>query len=438
MNMDELFDRVNALKLSDVVNRVVQLKKRGSEWEGLCPFHSDRTLGSFKVNDQKNIWCCFACGVGGKGAVSFYKELYQTKGRLEAATILAQDIGILTKDEADLMCESWQQRTPAIRPNRTSFQKKRNTEREMADAQKLDSIYRLFIECSPELTTSQKRHLREERKLDGYTGFFSFPLPTEKFWASFQEKLVESDLDRRLLACVPGFYYDPKLKRMTFAEYHNAIGIVSHDICGRINGIQIRRDTTEKKNRYVWFSSGFACDENELGYRLGTVNSQVVDVVPPKADTRVLRTIAVTEGKFKAIKLAEMGMWTVNISGVSGWKKAVTSIKDIEKVAGFSEPNIMLFFDADVKTNDSVAKAAKCLAETLSMDQYHIYFAYWPIEKGKGIDDLLNNGSKKELRKMEAEQFIHNYLDPLIQKAEADRKKKLLNNRNYFIENKTN
>ena len=40
----------------------VTLHRRGSEYEGLCPFHEDRHIGSFKVSESKNMCKCFACG----------------------------------------------------------------------------------------------------------------------------------------------------------------------------------------------------------------------------------------------------------------------------------------------------------------------------------------------------------------------------------------
>lgn len=45
----------------EVVGDFVELRKRGVEYEGLCPFHDDRHLGSFKVSPVKNICTCFVC-----------------------------------------------------------------------------------------------------------------------------------------------------------------------------------------------------------------------------------------------------------------------------------------------------------------------------------------------------------------------------------------
>lgn len=40
----------------------VTLHRSGSSYDGLCPFHDDRHLGSFKVSESKNIATCFSCG----------------------------------------------------------------------------------------------------------------------------------------------------------------------------------------------------------------------------------------------------------------------------------------------------------------------------------------------------------------------------------------
>ncbi|NQV45445.1 MAG: DNA primase, partial [Rhodospirillales bacterium] len=50
--------------LSEVVGRRVQLRKKGREWEGLCPFHKEKTP-SFTVNEEKGFYHCFGCGEHG-------------------------------------------------------------------------------------------------------------------------------------------------------------------------------------------------------------------------------------------------------------------------------------------------------------------------------------------------------------------------------------
>ena len=53
-----------AANIVNVIGEYVQLKKMGNNHVGLCPFHSEKTP-SFSVNEQKQMFKCFGCGVGG-------------------------------------------------------------------------------------------------------------------------------------------------------------------------------------------------------------------------------------------------------------------------------------------------------------------------------------------------------------------------------------
>lgn len=59
--IDRILDTANIV---DVVSEFVTLRRRGVNYVGLCPFHSDKTP-SFYVSPAKNICKCFACGEGG-------------------------------------------------------------------------------------------------------------------------------------------------------------------------------------------------------------------------------------------------------------------------------------------------------------------------------------------------------------------------------------
>lgn len=59
-------------RIEDVVNDYVNLKKRGSNMIGLCPFHNEKTP-SFSVSPTKGIYKCFGCGKGGN-SVQFVME----------------------------------------------------------------------------------------------------------------------------------------------------------------------------------------------------------------------------------------------------------------------------------------------------------------------------------------------------------------------------
>lgn len=64
---------LNSIDIVDLIGSYVSLKKSGSSWVGLCPFHSDNTP-SMHVSQAKGFYHCFACGAGGN-AIKFVMEI---------------------------------------------------------------------------------------------------------------------------------------------------------------------------------------------------------------------------------------------------------------------------------------------------------------------------------------------------------------------------
>lgn len=80
-----------------VIGRYVRLKRAGSGYTGLCPFHNEKTP-SFHVNPARQMYKCFGCGVGGN-VLTFVME-YENLTFPEAMEMLAQEAGIeLPKQE---------------------------------------------------------------------------------------------------------------------------------------------------------------------------------------------------------------------------------------------------------------------------------------------------------------------------------------------------
>ena len=69
----QTIDRImDAANIVDVVSDFVSLRKRGTSYKGLCPFHDD-TTPSFSVSPAKGVYKCFACGKAGN-VVNFIME----------------------------------------------------------------------------------------------------------------------------------------------------------------------------------------------------------------------------------------------------------------------------------------------------------------------------------------------------------------------------
>ena len=90
-------DRIlSATSLLDVIGEDVELKKKGSNYKGCCPFHNDSNP-SFYVSTVKEVWKCFSCGKGGHGAVSYLMEK-EGMTYMEALRSLAKRAGIEVKE----------------------------------------------------------------------------------------------------------------------------------------------------------------------------------------------------------------------------------------------------------------------------------------------------------------------------------------------------
>lgn len=87
----------NHIDIIDIVGSYVKLKKRGSNYLGLCPFHNEKTP-SFTVSPSKEIYKCFGCGKSGNG-IGFIMEL-EKYSYVEALRWLANRYNIPIEETA--------------------------------------------------------------------------------------------------------------------------------------------------------------------------------------------------------------------------------------------------------------------------------------------------------------------------------------------------
>ena len=86
--IDDLRLQANILT---VVQEYVPLKRAGTSYKGLCPFHGEKTP-SFVVHPDKGFFHCFGCGLGGD--VFKFLELHEKLGFQDAVRMLAQKVGV--------------------------------------------------------------------------------------------------------------------------------------------------------------------------------------------------------------------------------------------------------------------------------------------------------------------------------------------------------
>ena len=97
MITDEDKERVRqATDFVQLVAETVELRQRGQEFWGCCPFHGEKSP-SFKVNPQTGLWHCFGCGDGGD--VFSYVQRRENLEFPDAIRYLADRAGIELTEE---------------------------------------------------------------------------------------------------------------------------------------------------------------------------------------------------------------------------------------------------------------------------------------------------------------------------------------------------
>lgn len=89
--MTDLEDIKARIDVVDFIGKYVPLKKAGTNYKGLCPFHMEKSP-SFMVSADKQIWHCFGCGKGG----DVFKFVMEKEGLSfpEALQMLADQAGV--------------------------------------------------------------------------------------------------------------------------------------------------------------------------------------------------------------------------------------------------------------------------------------------------------------------------------------------------------
>lgn len=94
LSVDQILNEFNnKSRLSDLISKYVQLTPRGNSFIGKCPFHNEKTP-SFNVSDEKGLFHCFGCKVGGN-AITFlmkYKNLTFREAINELSTFAGLNI----------------------------------------------------------------------------------------------------------------------------------------------------------------------------------------------------------------------------------------------------------------------------------------------------------------------------------------------------------
>jgi hypothetical protein len=189
---------------------------------------------------------------------------------------------------------------------------------------------------------------------------------------------IQDDADRRraLALTVPGVVQDDG-KLLRFSSPCGLL-IPVRDATGQIVALRIRLDAAGDGGKYRWISSRSRSRTD--GPSPGT------PCHVPRGITGPVETLRITEGELKAdIAFGLSGVPTVSMAGVNTWKRVLPLIDQLQP------KRVLIALDADFRTNIAVAAALRGLVTSLSAS-HDLAVETWPLDDGKGIDDLLTAG----------------------------------------------
>lgn len=434
-NFEDLKNEVKAsLNILVSMNGVSDLDSRGN---GICPFHTDHKKGAFKVRALTNTYKCFACGASGdaldieqhKRNLSFIDtvyeigyemnlicfEEYKKRKIIPEARAYGKFIGGTQKQTITNFRPNVV--NPVLRP-----EKKELTGEEI---ELYDLTYRVLGKyCG--LDSNDLEHLIAERLVgsDRLADFFSLrDLSDKKAIEKTVTLLNKKGIDNDKIVQVPGFTYNKK-GEVCLSSYIRGLAMKVRNAEGKVIGIQVRTEIQDKK--YLWLSSsskgGSGCSTPlAVEYPKMIVEDGLLNIEKTVADTT--KTLFITEGKFKAISLCKnFNAITFGIAGINNWRGKVK--KDFELINSIREFNkIIVFADADTAYNPNIFLQFKEMLEVeLKGFKGDIIVAYWNIENGKGIDDVINNGLEDNVNYMMLDEYNELYSTYVVKLQEFSNK----------------
>ncbi|NTW25486.1 MAG: DNA primase, partial [Lentimicrobium sp.] len=307
---DTIQSIIDTANIEEVVGDFVQLKKRGVNLLGLCPFHNERTP-SFTVSPAKGIYKCFGCGKAGN-SVNFVME-HEKYSYPEALRYLANKYGIEIEE---------QEPSPEER--------QLDTER--------DSLFSLNLFAQKFYT--QTLHESEEGKAIGLSYFIErgfrediiqkFQLGySPQAWDAFTQFALKNGyaekhlVDSGLTISKDGKLYDRFRERVMFPI---------HNLTGKVIGFGGRILTSDKtKPKYVNSPESEVYNKSKSLYGIWLARNSIV-----ARDNCFL-----VEGYTDVISLNQAGI--ENVVASSGTSLTTEQIKLISKYTR----NITILYDGD-------------------------------------------------------------------------------------------
>ncbi len=319
---NESKDRVReAVDFLELVSARTELRRAGpARYEGLCPFHDERTP-SFGIDPAQKVYYCFGCQASGD-VFTFVQETegVDFKGALE---LLAERYGVeLEREEED--------------PREA--EKRRRRERLLELLTRTAAYYERYL-----WESSEARHAREYLQERGLG---------EEVLREFRVGYAPSAWDRVLLASRRGGFSEQELYETGLAQrskengrlydrFRSRIMFPLADIRGRVLGFGARAMHAEQRPKYLNTS------DNDIYHK----GSQLYGADLARAHAAKAGEVIVCEGYTDVIALHQAGIR--NVVGLMGTALTGEQVGELARMA----QTVLLALDADSAGQEAMLKA---------------------------------------------------------------------------------
>jgi DNA primase len=352
-----------SVDIVDVISQHVQLRKRGKNFIGLCPFHSEKTP-SFTVSEEKQIFHCFGCHTGGN-VFKFLTEFHKISF-VEAVQELAEQQGITIEFDKAEFIEQQSEQEILYDINTEAARYFLNN---LLNDDEGEFARKYLHERS--IKTQTLRTFGLGYTLKGWENFINYAksrnLNIDK---CIQLGLIGKNLEGKLYDKLPG--------RLIFPIFSPNGRVVA--FAGRV------LDSKDNGAKYINSPESLIYIKGRILYGLSFA----------KDDIRRLDKAIIVEGYMDLISLYQSGI--KNVVAVSG-----TALTDdqVQLLSRYTK-NVVLLFDADV----AGIKASMRSIEILLKKDMEVKIVSLP--KGEDPDSYVNKFGKDEFEELikRAENFL--------------------------------
>ena len=350
-DVEEIKER---LKIEDVVSEYVKLKKAGSSYTGLCPFHSEKSP-SFNVSPDRGIYKCFGCGESGD--IFSFVEKFENMDFKDVLKKLADKSGVVLQD--------FKKKSPEI--ERKRFEQKKQKERlfgVLEEATKFFQINLLQNEGAKDYL--KKRGVDESMAKKFRLGF------AKDEWNSLEDFLLSKNFTKSEIESAgltkkneKGKVYDRFRNRIIFPIFDQKDFVVAYS--GR------DFSNSDKVAKYLNSPQTELFDKSNILFGFNFA----------KIEARKRKYFILVEGQMDLVMSHKIGFEnTVATSGTS------LTENQLKKLQGFSK-NLIFAFDSD---KAGIEASFKGIKKALALD---FDVKILDIEEGSDPADIILEDQKK-------------------------------------------